>query len=251
MQTSVLGNAVRVVLARCGLKVTRLNRMPIGADFLLDLQRYIPAEQILTIFDVGANVGQTAISFTKAYPNAAIYSFEHIVKTYDKLCANTKKYPSIHCNNFALGRVAGRATVHHQVKSGWNSLNGAINQPTNVGTSEEVDIKTISMFCRENKLRHIDILKTDTGGFDAEVLHGAGEMLSFGRTRFVFSEIGLDTKDKFHTSFFSLSEMLLTYNFTPVAIYDQKVSGELSRACYANVLFAFDSRGPTWVQHKP
>ena len=46
--------------------------------FIYDVAGSLPNYRFDVLFDVGANVGQSAIAYRKAFPNAAIYGFEPI-----------------------------------------------------------------------------------------------------------------------------------------------------------------------------
>ena len=215
-----VADLARSILASMGLKLTRLSRMPAGVNLYLDLQRYVPSEEIGTIFDVGANVGQTSADFIHTFPKARIFAFEHIQETYQKLVNNMQRYPQVTCVNNALGEKEGTATVHLQPDSQCNSLNKPNNQPSELGTTEQVDITTILDFCRAKEIERIDLMKVDTGGYDAKVILGAGQMLRAGKIRFIFSEIGLDPNDQLHSNFIELANLLVRFKYAPVAIYD-------------------------------
>src|SRR5262245_13201981 len=51
--------------------------------------------QIGIIFDVGANVGQSAQKFREAFPKARICCFEPVRSVFNKLTANTADDPNI------------------------------------------------------------------------------------------------------------------------------------------------------------
>jgi len=57
------------------------------------------------------------------------------------------------------------------------SPNGAIHQSTKNGKTEVVEVKAtkFSTFCKENNIDYIDYLKTDTEGYDFEILKSVFE----------------------------------------------------------------------------
>jgi hypothetical protein len=61
-------------------------------------------------------------------------------------------------------------------------------------------IAPIDDICEQQGITKIDILKTDTEGYDAEVLAGARRMLSEERVRCIMCEVGV-LGDKQHTDF--------------------------------------------------
>ena len=63
------------------------------------------------------------------------------------------------------------------------NVRGAIKQRINV------DVTTIDNYCRDYGIERIDILKSDTQGFDLEVLKGASRLLDQHRIHLVYVEI--------------------------------------------------------------
>lgn len=66
---------------------------------------------------------------------------------------------------------------------------------------EEVAVGTVDTFAREFGVEEISLLKTDTEGFDAEVLRGAKSMISSGRIFLILIEVGFSKYDAGHTLF--------------------------------------------------
>jgi hypothetical protein len=58
-----------------------------------------------------------------------------------------------------------------------------------VTARREVEVDTVDDYCSGASVTHIDILKSDTQGFDFEVLRGAKAMLGEHRIHLVFIEI--------------------------------------------------------------
>jgi len=54
------------------------------------------------IFDVGANIRQSIISFKKNFPNSIIHSFKPCKEFFDKILKIKKKYKSFFANNCAI-----------------------------------------------------------------------------------------------------------------------------------------------------
>jgi hypothetical protein len=101
-------------------------------------------------------------------------------------------------------------------------------------------VDTLDDFARSHGVQQIDLLKTDTEGFDLEVLHGAQAMLSAGAIRFVLSEVTFDAMDSYHTSFTKVFEYLAAHGFRFVDIYDHdyvSFSPRRPPLAYCNALF--------------
>lgn len=70
----------------------------------------------------------------------------------------------------------------------------------------------------------MDLLKTDTEGFELEVIRGADRMLS-GSVRAVLAETAFNRADRRHVHFADLSAALEPHGFTFVALYDGCLNG--------------------------
>jgi precorrin-6B methylase 2 len=80
-----------------------LNFLPNGRYLSLDIKR--SNQDIKVVFDVGANIGQTATTFNDSFTTAQIYSFEPVKNTFESLVANTRKYDRVKCFQLALGET--------------------------------------------------------------------------------------------------------------------------------------------------
>ena len=77
--------------------------VPHGHSCWYDIQRFASTRELGVIFDVGANVGQTARRLIKYFPNACIYCFEPSSDSYKKLHAVYGWRRNVHCIPMALG----------------------------------------------------------------------------------------------------------------------------------------------------
>lgn len=62
---------------------------------------------------------------------------------------------------------------------GWGSVAGSI----------EVDVVTLDDFASKHAISHVDVLKSDTQGFDMEVLKGASRLLAERRVSAILLEM--------------------------------------------------------------
>lgn len=180
----------------------------------------VSPKKIKTIFDVGANIGQTATKFSQNFPQAKIFAFEPAKTTFEKLKKNTDSNPNINCFHLALGSETGKSKIYLNSNSQLNSLLNNSQATTFVLPSEEIEVKTVEQFCKANSIYEIDILKTDTEGFDLNVIKGAEYLLRNSKVLFVLSEVGFDLTDRKHTHFFSLKSYLDQYGFKFLGFYD-------------------------------
>ena len=82
-----------------------------------------------------------------------------------------------------------------------------------------VPVTTLSAFCRERGIDHIDFLKIDTEGHDLDIILGAEDFLD--RINFVQCEVSANSYNKFHVSFNDLSEHMFGNNFYLYRICEQ------------------------------
>jgi len=176
----------------------------------------------LTIFDIGANIGQTALVFRDQFPEAAIYSFEPFRSSYTALLRNSRAL-SVSCHQLALGSEVGQTRVRLVSRSAFCMENSLLHQPmedTPEEMTELINMITVDAFCGANSVLKIDILKVDTEGYELKVLKGSQTLLQSGRILNVLCEATFNEHDRDHTSFFKLVEFLMPYNFYPYSIYD-------------------------------
>ncbi|MEM9922931.1 MAG: FkbM family methyltransferase [Cyanobacteria bacterium P01_D01_bin.50] len=77
--------------------------VPVGISYPYDIKRFLKGNQVQTIFDVGANIGQTSLFLNRYFPQADIYAFEPVKVTYETFKNNTVNINKIKAYNYALG----------------------------------------------------------------------------------------------------------------------------------------------------
>ncbi len=223
---------VKRVLESLGLKVYSLRSH--GREDWFDIRR--AGARIDVIFDVGANVGQSARKFRSAFPRATIYCFEPVRSTFETLRAAAEGDAGIRCHRLALGSRPGRSTVYLTEHDTTSSL----VRPADARGSEEVEVDTLDHFAAENGVERVDLLKVDAEGFDLEVLKGADGLLAANRVSFVLAEVGFHPGDDRHVLFDDVRDFLMKRGFSLYGIYDQTLewSGEkrmrFANACFSN-----------------
>lgn len=190
---------------------------------------------IATIFDVGANIGQSALKFRVAFPKAKMYCFEPVKETFETLKKNMADYDNVTYHKIALGSTEGESEIYLTGQSNASSL----IKPCVVTGSEKVMLRTIDGFASDNQIKQIDILKIDAEGFDLEVLKGAKNMFLSQQISFVLTEVSFDPNDARQVLFDDIRSYLLPMGYALFGVYDQQLewSGE-KRLRYANVCFA-------------
>jgi len=177
----------------------------------------IKKEEILTIVDVGANVGLFSKTIRHFFPSAKIYAVEPIPSAKACLDKNFK-----HDNLFQSDQVA------------FSDKNGKIKM-TSVKTDTQhshvsdagnllVSATTLDAYVRKYNITYIDLLKIDTETFEAHVLKGGSKALK--NTKYLFLEVNFVNNSNY--TFSSLMSLLFSkdYDFQLVKIksYSQKVN---------------------------
>jgi FkbM family methyltransferase len=192
---------------------------PRGFDLPHNLKRFLPDWQCHTIFDVGANVGQSALEFSERFPNSEIHCFEPFPSTFETLVINTGQLPLVHCHPVALSSETSRIKVDQGECSTNNSILAA--EANDHENQVEIETKTLDEMRESLGIGRISFLKIDTEGHDLEVLHGASESLSGNMIDVVQVEAGMNPTNTHHVTFEDLKRFLETKGFLLFGVYEQ------------------------------
>jgi FkbM family methyltransferase len=224
--------------ARLGLHVRYAFQFPSAIERAV-LARHIPADRsVRCIFDVGANVGQSALSFARDFPEATIYAFEPFTSIFARLQANVAGEARIVPCQAALSSAAERVQVAFDgdSTSQLNRIDPFVNAAQLGRTrTEEIEVQTLDDFCAARSIERIDILKTDTEGYDVEVLRGAERMLKLGRIQTIVTEAGF-LDDQHHSPFSGAYEFLRPHGFQIAGVYEMTYLPD-GRCDFCNVVY--------------
>ncbi|MFN6471292.1 MAG: FkbM family methyltransferase [Nostoc sp. SerVER01] len=213
-----------------------------GFHLMHDLIFWSRDTPIEIIFDVGANIGQTVIEIKQYFPNARVEAFEPIESTFKKLKENCSGLPNVTLNKFAFGSKSSQITIELSEESLVNSMLNTVHSSAlqvQSKKTQEVMVETIDNICDIKGIKRINLLKTDTEGYDLEVLRGAKSMLLENRIDFILSEATFDPTEKTHTYFCELNEYLYEHGYKAVGFYDIcHTAGSKPSIWYCNVLYA-------------
>lgn len=197
------------------------------------------------VFDVGANVGQTALQLRRVLRGVAsptIHCFEPFADNYAALQANTARDRSIRTHRMGMAAVAGTMTVPLSPESQWHSIANQDAWRSGAAVSETIELTTLDGFAAREGIERITILKTDTEGYDLDVLRGGQALLASARIALVICEVGFNPEDRQHTYFPAVFDHLLGHGYRMCLLDDQMVYrsaawGDVPSVGYANAWF--------------
>lgn len=225
---TIAKKAVRWALEPFGLVVSRPSKL-LAANFVTFAKD--AGIDVRTVFDVGANRGQSYRGFRTDFPAAAIHSFEPAAATFEQLIREGDGDPAFFPVHAGVGREAGRATIHVSQ----NSLGSTFVNDRDAVSSEDVAIVSLDDYAADRGIENIDLLKVDVEGFELEVIAGARRLLSEGRVAIAFLEVGLTDLNRLHVHFADVRAALLAHGYASLGLYDIKY---WVADPFANALFA-------------
>lgn len=175
----MLKRILRQVFRSIGLDIRRYN--PSSPD----MQRMLTLYGIDTIFDIGANAGQSGDHFRSLGFKGKIVSFEPIRYLFHKLEAKACRDPLWYVENVALGLNAGKAEIN--VSGGHAGASSLLEMTDNVKNNapdqiffrkEQVEVTTLSaMLAKHYPCGNRCFLKIDVQGYEKNVLEGGLDSL--------------------------------------------------------------------------
>lgn len=211
---------------------------PRGVNVLYDIQRFSDKKKLPVLFDVGANIGQTATGLVKYFPASQIYCFEPTSNSFDILSREFSKFPNLHCIQKGLGSLSENVNIVIHDDSQLNTIvkNGP-REDRKTG-EEEIVLTTVDEFCVAEKISYIDFLKMDVQGWEMEVLLGTKDLLRDNRVRFVYAEVGFRRSDRDMQHFCEINDYLENQGFWFCGFYDQFRWGDKKEYVgFANALY--------------
>jgi FkbM family methyltransferase len=245
MELKSIKSGLRTAVRALGYDVRKITGGEPGIDPQLDMRRLTQSRPDLVLFDVGANVGQTIDTFRNGFVRPKIHSFEPGQDAFEILQQNYAAVPDVYLNSFALGAKSGTSEFIESVGSDMSSfLEPSVETKGSIKQRIQVKVTTIDDYCRERDIGHIDILKSDTQGFDLEVLKGATGLLSKNAIHLVYVEINFSDLYKNAARLDEIFGFLASHSLAFVTFY--KFHYRDGRADWTDALFV----NPNFNQRK-
>lgn len=219
-----------------------LNGLPHGCDPQLDIERRLTRTTIDTVFDVGANRGQSAVRLRRWYPHAELHCFEPGRDTFMHLQQTVNGWPRTFTHNLALDAEPGEGSMRAAERDDQAQLARAAPAAA-VSRVEVVEIDTLDAVCQRLGTRSIDYLKIDTEGCDLNVLRGGWAMLQRDAVSIVEVEAGMHGGNTLHVPAESLTTFLDAQGFRLFGIYEQTLEWPTADAHLRRANLVFVSPG--------
>ncbi|MBS1558113.1 MAG: FkbM family methyltransferase [Bacteroidetes bacterium] len=143
-----------------------------------------------TIFDVGANIGETTFNLARTVgTSGVVHSFEPDPFIFSKFLKNYElnSIANILLNNIALGSNLGELYLGTPVA---DNRGGTRIRPTEK-SGNKVPVSTVDIYVLKKQIEKIDLIKIDVEGFEQQVLLGAEATLNKFKPK-LFIEINDD-----------------------------------------------------------
>lgn len=204
---------------RLGGHLFSRDSLPTGVYWLQDIERGLALNAVPVCFDVGANVGQTVAELREAFPDAHIHAFEPFQTALAGLRSAVSADNKVTVVARAMGSTPGRVNVRPNPMSVMSSLAHHVEHPETQDT-ECLEVDTIDRYCAQEAIEHIDILKSDTEGYDLEVLCGASELLSKQCVSYVYVEVTLLPANRQNSLFGPIFDLLEKHGYRFLGLYE-------------------------------
>jgi len=235
----LIRKAVKQLLRRAGIDIRFIPEL--GFDAYADMRKLVATDRPL-VFDVGANRGQTIEQFRNAFARPVIHAFEPGRGTFADLQRLTAGISDLHLNNVALGaRAESRPFFHSEPDNMSSFLEQSADGWGEITDRYPVEIITVDDYCAARGIEHIDILKSDTQGFDLDVIKGARHTIDRHAIHLIFMEITFSDMYKGLPRFDEIYAFLSDCRFALVSFYDFYY--QHGRAGWTDALFMAETPG--------
>ena len=219
---------IRYLLRRIGYDVMRYRSGELGRDPFQDMKFFLSGLKSPTIFDVGANIGQSVDNFRRAFPDSSIHSFEPSPSTYAKLSEHCSGLSGVKTWNYGIGSRQATLPFIENIVSEMSSFLapsefcwGKIEKTTNV------EVLTLDSFANKQDVEFVHILKSDTQGYDFEVFKGAERLMEDNRIGLIYFEFIFSNMYTGLPSFCEVYRFLSDRNFALVSFYEPHFQQDL------------------------
>jgi len=189
-------------------------------------QQAILGKAVHTIFDVGANRGDTMCTYRSLFSEAMIYGFEPFPETMAILRERTAGDSNMRVADYAVSDHVGETVFYHNQNVDTNSLLksstiglSSDNQVKNKGEIR-VNTTTLTAFCQQESIERIDILKLDIQGGELLALQGAASLLANQQIGLIYTECYFRKQYEHQPMFHDLAVYLEPFGYVLQDLYN-------------------------------
>ncbi|OUL29115.1 FkbM family methyltransferase [Nostoc sp. 106C] len=200
---------------------------------------------ITTIIDIGANVGQFAISINAVLPKAQIYSFEPIPDCFNKLKASMSGKKNFTAFNLGIGDRAGDLVFQHNSYSQSSSflqithLHKTAFPETSDSHSINVKIEKLDEVAEKLLLTDSLLIKIDVQGYEDKVLNGGEATIK--RAKIIIIETSFTNLYEDQPLFEDIYSKLKDWDFVYAGCFDQLYHPQDGKILQADSIFIKNS----------
>jgi FkbM family methyltransferase len=170
-----------------------------------------------------------------------IHSFEPSPRTFEKLVRHCEGLADVRAWNCGVGAMLGSLPLYENDHSDMSSF--LVPGPTAWGRvvrTTDVPVVSLDEFaCREG-IDYIDVLKSDTQGYELDVFRGAAGLLQAGRIQLIYFEVIASDMYAGIPPYHEMFRFLDAHGYRLVSVYNQQYRD--GRLNWMDVLFCSDSR---------
>lgn len=188
-----------------------------------DSQRMLLSDiPVKTIFDLGANVGDTIAEYRKRFSSALIYGFEPLPEELIGLRKRFKDDSLVKLIPLAVSDEVDKTQFFvNNVRTssslflGLEESKTLFDIPDVVKTVDKIEVSTTTIddFCKQESIDEIGIPKMDIQGGELAALKGATEMLNSGSILLIYSEILFVPVYKEQPPYYEICSFLFDYGY--------------------------------------
>lgn len=219
---SFLKKSLRKLINKFGFDIIYFDPdpQPFGIYIYDDIKFFLKDLKDPTFIDIGANNGQSIIRMKHHFNDCKIHSFEPSPSTYIKLNDTAINYTNVSTYNLGIGNEIGELFFHENSLSEMSSfLKAGPSSWGEVKKAISVNVDTLDNFCAKNNISEIDFIKSDTQGFEMQVIQGAKELMKNNQIKLIYFEVIFSDMYENMTSFDEVFKYMIDNNFSIVTMY--------------------------------
>jgi len=167
------------------------------------------------VFDIGANIGNVSFEAAKRCGVAGkVFAFEPDINNFTRLISNIElnQFKNIYPLNLGFGDKIASAKLY-QVNENNSGMNRILDDNFNDNNFQEIKIRPLNVFVKENNINKLNIIKIDVEGFEMNVLIGAKQILLNYKPK-LFIEIDENNLKINHSSPLEIINLLFSFGYT-------------------------------------